>query len=85
MLLVAGGYNVNGSTDYLSSTEILLPGYSYWSYAASLPVPVAYTASVSLHNIYLIGEILSVNEIVLHPPLSAGNSADYTSSKTVWE
>ena len=50
------------STDYYSpsnsllSTEILLPGYSYWTYAASLPVPVAYTASVSLHNIiYLIG------------------------------
>jgi len=71
VLLVAGGYNINGSAESwtpLHSTEILLPGYNYWTYSASLPVPVASTASVSLHNIYLIG-----------------NSADYTSSKTVWE
>ena len=88
MLLVAGGYNINGSAESwtpLHSTEILLPGYNYWTYSASLPVPVASTASVSLHNIYLIGEIFLVNEIVLHPSLSAGNYADYTSSKTVWE
>ena len=79
------------STDYsnsgfLSSTEILLPGYNEWTYAAALPEPVAYTASVSLNNnIYLIGEIFSVIRLFCIFSLSAGTYADYTSRGTVWE
>ena len=84
-MLVAGGFNYDDS-GFLSSTEILLPGYNEWTYAAALPEPVSTPASVSLHNnIYLIGEIFSVIRLFFIFPLSAGNYADYTSRGTVWE
>ena len=84
-------YYSSSSTDcsnsgFLSSTEILLPGYNEWTYAAALPEPVTVPASVSLHNnIYLIGEIFSVIRLFCIFSLSAGNYADYTSRGTVWE
>ncbi len=54
MFLVTGGYDYDGSDDYLDSTEIYDPDSGSWRAGAALPSPRSILRAISIDNRILI-------------------------------